>query len=111
MTITCTERYLLNWAAFPDSRLFISTPTQLTGPIPPELGNLTNLRWLTLHDNQLTGEIPAGLGRLTNLEQVWLAGNRFTGCVPAELRSVASTDRSHRLKEIEIPYCDVLLSG
>ena len=84
---------------------------RLSGSIPPELGSLTNLRWLTLHDNQLTGEIPAELGRLTNLEQVWLAGNRFTGCVPSELRSVASTDRSHRLKEIGIPYCDVLLNG
>lgn len=84
---------------------------RLSGSIPPELGSLTNLRWLTLHDNQLTGEIPSGLGRLTNLEQVWVAGNRFTGCVPAELRSVASTDRTHRLKEIGIPYCDVLLSG
>ena len=84
---------------------------QLTGPIPPELGRLANLQWLTLHDNQLAGEIPGELGRLTNLEQLWLGGNHFTGCVPAELRSVASIDRTHRLKEIGIPYCDELLSG
>ena len=84
---------------------------QLTGLIPPELGRLTNLQWLTLHDNQLTGEIPAELGRLTNLEQLWISGNQFTGCVPAELRSVASTDRTHRLRDIGIPYCDVLLNG
>jgi len=31
---------------------------QLTGEIPPEIGNLTNLGWLYLNDNQLTGEIP-----------------------------------------------------
>ena len=84
---------------------------QLTGPIPPELGRLANLQWLTLHDNQLAGEIPGELGRLTNLEQLWLGGNHFTGCVPAELRSVASIDRTHRFKEIGIPYCDELLSG
>ena len=84
---------------------------QLTGPIPPELGRLSNLQWLTLNDNQLTGEVPDELGRLTKLEQLWLSGNRFTGCVPAGLRSVGEIDRTHRLKEIGIPYCDELLSG
>ena len=84
---------------------------QLTGPIPPELGRLANLQWLTLHDNQLTGEVPDELGRLTKLEQLWLGGNQFTGCVSAELRSIRQIDRTHRLKEIGIPYCDELLSG
>jgi hypothetical protein len=31
---------------------------QLTGSIPPEIGNLTNLNTLMLDNNQLTGEIP-----------------------------------------------------
>jgi len=31
---------------------------QLTGSIPPEIGNLTNLTGLGIHDNQLTGDIP-----------------------------------------------------
>ena len=84
---------------------------QLTGPIPPELGRLANLQWLTLHDNQLTGEVPDELGRLTKLEQLWLGGNQFTGCVSADLRSIREIDRTHRLKEIGIPYCDELLSG
>ena len=84
---------------------------QLTGVIPRELGRLTNLKWLTLHDNQLTGEIPAELGRLTNLQQLYLSGNRFSGCVPTDLRGVSETDRTHLLKDIGIPYCDVLLSG
>ena len=30
----------------------------LTGSIPPEIGNLTNLGWLDLYSNQLAGEIP-----------------------------------------------------
>ena len=84
---------------------------QLTGTIPAELGRLSNLRWLTLHDNRLTGEIPAELGRLTNLQQLYLSGNRFSGCVPTGLRGVSETDRTHLLKDIGIPYCDVLLSG
>ena len=64
---------------------------QLTGEIPAELGNLTNLTHLSLYDNQLTGEIPAELGsltNLTNLKGLQLAYNQLTGEIPAE-RAVA----------------------
>ena len=44
---------------------------QLTGPIPPELGNLSLLLTLNLVNNQLAGEIPNELGNLTNLERYW----------------------------------------
>ena len=40
---------------------------QLSGPIPTELSDLTNLRDLRLYDNQLTGSIPTELGNLANL--------------------------------------------
>ena len=40
---------------------------QLTGEIPAEIGNLTNLIRLDLSDNQLTGSIPAEIGNLINL--------------------------------------------
>ena len=43
---------------------------QLAGPIPPELGNLSNLRnpgLANLRNNQLTGPIPPELGNLSNL--------------------------------------------
>ena len=39
----------------------------LTGSIPPEIGNLTNLTFLSLRINQLTGEIPSEIGNLTCL--------------------------------------------
>ena len=52
----------------------------LTGEIPAELGNLTNLERLGLEGNQLRGEIPAELGNLTNLEVAdFLAINQLSG--------------------------------
>ena len=40
---------------------------------------------LSLSFNQLTGEIPAELGDLTNLKGLWLDRNQLTGEIPAEL--------------------------
>ena len=45
---------------------------QLTGSIPPEIGNLTNLYRLYLDNNQLTGEIPE---RICDLNINW--GNSY----------------------------------
>jgi len=58
---------------------------QLTGTIPPELGNLTSLQTLYLDHNQLTGTIPPELGNLTNLTDLYLYSNRLTGTIPPEL--------------------------
>ena len=59
---------------------------QLTGEIPAELGQLSNLESLHLQHNRLTGPIPAELGQLSNLVEFSFRGNRLTGPVPAELR-------------------------
>ena len=77
-----------------------------SGPIPSQLGNLS-LEALSLWDNQLTGAIPASLSRLANLESLFLRDNQLTGCIPAGLRVVAEND----LDELNLPYCDVVLSG
>ena len=42
---------------------------QLSGPIPPELGQLTSLVRLYLNDNDLSGVLPPELGDLVNLER------------------------------------------
>ena len=65
---------------------------QLTGEIPAELGDLTNLQGLYLSNNQLTGEIPAELGRLTNLIDLSLHVNQLTGEIPAELGAIPNLE-------------------
>ncbi len=57
----------------------------LSGEIPPQLGDLSNLELLLLDNNQLTGEIPPELGSLTRLRELFLGGNRLSGEIPAAL--------------------------
>ena len=61
------------------------TSIGLTGPIPPEIGNLTNLGWLYLSNNQLIGSIPIETGNLVNLEGLYLNQNQLTGEIPPEI--------------------------
>ena len=67
----------------------------LTGSIPPELGRLSNLARLYLHDNDLTGPIPAELGSLSRLGRLSVVGNRLTGPLPAELGDLGSLEELH----------------
>ena len=63
---------------------------QLSGPIPPELGNLANLAYLGFEWNQLSGSIPTELGNLANLTHLGLAGNQLSGSIPAELANLTN---------------------
>ena len=63
---------------------------QLSGEIPPELGNLANLTELDLRFNQLSGEIPPELGNLANLEWLDLGLNQLSGEIPPELGNLAN---------------------
>jgi len=58
---------------------------QLSGSIPPELGNLSKLQLLWLYSNQLSGSIPAELGGLSNLTDIIVSANQLSGSIPAEL--------------------------
>ena len=62
---------------------------QLRGTIPLELVNLSRLRHLFLYSNQLTGLISPELSKLANLEQLALSWNRLGGMIPPELGKLA----------------------
>ena len=63
---------------------------QLSGALPPSLGNLTNLQDLWLFDNQLSGALPSSLGNLTNLRLLWLSSNAFSGSLPSWLGNLTN---------------------
>ena len=68
----------------------------LTGPIPPELGNLTQLKELNIDSNSLSGPIPPELGNLTQLKELILNSNSLSGPIPPELGNIK------QLRELEL---------
>ncbi|MDM8525396.1 leucine-rich repeat domain-containing protein [Desulfococcaceae bacterium HSG8] len=64
----------------------------LTGTIPPSLGNLLSLEQLDLYDNHLTGEIPQELGNLPELKALRLYINQLSGSVPPELGNLSNLE-------------------
>ena len=59
--------------------------SKLEGMIPTEMNQLTALDTLSLYANKLTGTLPAVWGQtLTNLETIWLQQNELTGTLPTE---------------------------
>ncbi len=60
----------------------------LDGSIPKEFGQLSQLRTLLISHNEMSGAIPDQLGSLSELETLWLHDNGFTGAIPNELGSL-----------------------
>ena len=63
---------------------------RLSGPIPSELGRLTILETLYLYETQLSGPIPTELGQLANLIGLYLHENQLNGLIPVELGQLAN---------------------
>ncbi len=70
----------------------ILSASDLKGPIPPELGNLTRLEVLNLERSSLKGSIPAELGKLRNLRALILGVNDLTGSIPAEIGDLTNLE-------------------
>ncbi|TMW93773.1 hypothetical protein EJD97_011181 [Solanum chilense] len=58
---------------------------QLSGHIPKELSNLTQIRALNLSHNHITGTILSAFSKLLNIESLDLSYNNLTGNIPTQL--------------------------
>jgi hypothetical protein len=69
----------------------------LTGGIPEEVGNLINLKRLSIINNMLSGYIPSAIGMCVALEYLEMRDNFFQGSIPqtlVNLRSIEEIDIS-----------------
>ena len=76
------------------ARLYLSH-NQLSGEMPAELGNLTSLTELHLGYNQLSGELPPEMGNLVNLQLLQLVWNQLSGEIPPEMGNLTSLTELH----------------
>ena len=67
----------------------------LTGPMPIEITNLAKLQGLNLSDNPLTGTIPVEISNLTNLQQLYLQNNSLTGIIPQDIDNLTELTQLH----------------
>ncbi len=72
---------------------------RLTGPIPPELGNLRSVVFMYLGFNDLSGEIPPELGNLHSLWALGLDATQLTGPIPPELGSLVNMGGELNLRD------------
>ncbi|KAJ9141269.1 hypothetical protein P3X46_031820 [Hevea brasiliensis] len=63
-------------------KLDLSLNKDLTGNLPPTIGNLKNLQYLSLHGCSFSGPIPDTIGSLNQLLYLSLGANNFTGEIP-----------------------------
>ena len=64
----------------------------LSGPLPPEIGDLLHLERLWLHGNALSGTIPPEIGKLAKVRDLSLSSNQLEGPIPPEVGGLASVD-------------------
>ena len=90
-TIECTELpdSICVWE---DDRIILLNlfNQEISGQIPDEIGNLTELKQLGLKSNNLSGEIPESIGKLTNLTQLSLSNNLLSGNLPESLGNLSN---------------------
>nr|XP_034916258.1 probable leucine-rich repeat receptor-like protein kinase At5g49770 isoform X2 [Populus alba] len=77
---------------------------RFSGPIPDTLGSLPQLTYLSLNSNGFTGSIPPSLGNLSNLYWLDLADNRLTGPIPVSTGTTPGLDLLVNTKHFHLGF-------
>ncbi|PIN15365.1 Serine/threonine protein kinase [Handroanthus impetiginosus] len=89
-------------------RSFGASGCGITGSIPAEIGNLTNLGDLFFGGNELRGFIPRTMGKLKGLTRIYLGYNKLQGLIPGDLCLLSKLGElylSHNKLQGPIPEC------
>lgn len=73
------------------------------GPMPPETGDLSRLRYLHLENNGLTGRLPPELAKAGGLTSLRISGNAFSGPLPLSLSALSLRELHYEDTELCIP--------
>jgi len=73
----------------------------LSGVLPPEIGDLTNLENLRLGGNHISGGLPPEIGNLVSLRSLDLSGLGIDGPLPAELGDLVN------LEDLDLYSCGI----
>lgn len=74
-----------------DHVVSVSLPfNNLTGTIPSNIEDLTDLEFLALYENNLSGSLPSTIGNLSALTHLVLNDNALSGSLPASFSSLSS---------------------
>ncbi|KAI3687715.1 hypothetical protein L1987_81417 [Smallanthus sonchifolius] len=65
----------------------------LSGSIPPEIGNLLEMQYLSLGINNFSGLVPVAFGNLTKLKSLSFSSNDFNGPLPVDLGKLTSLEQ------------------
>ncbi|CAK9153203.1 unnamed protein product [Ilex paraguariensis] len=69
-------------------RILSLRSNRLTGAVPSDFSNLTLLRSLYLQNNQFSGKFPPSLTELTRLTRLDLSTNNLTGPIPVSINNL-----------------------
>ncbi|KAK1429630.1 hypothetical protein QVD17_11844 [Tagetes erecta] len=65
----------------------------LSGSIPPQIGNLLKMQYLSLGINNFSGLVPVEFGKLTKLKSLSFSSNNFNGPLPVDLGKLTSLEQ------------------